>query len=209
MSEHGEPLSFDRMYWEKGFYPFAGVDEAGRGALFGPVVAAAVVLSPDGRLSGFRDSKTISASRREELFEELKSAGHEFSVGVVDAEEIDRTDILRATLKAMKMACEGISAELKLVLVDGDRRPPLDTRVETIVGGDRLSLSIAAASIVAKVTRDGLVRELAERFPGYGLENNKGYGTKEHIAAVCENGPTPFHRKSFRPISGIGRELWR
>lgn len=209
MSEIEEALNFDKNFWDKGFYPLAGVDEVGRGALFGPVVAAAVVILKDRKIPSFCDSKSISAKKREELFEELATNGHQFSIGVVDAGEIDKTNILKATLKAMKIAVEGLKLEPAIALVDGNSQPQLKYRVEIVVKGDKLSLSIGAASIVAKVLRDRMIAELDEKYPGYGLKKNKGYGTREHIEALFKMGPTPHHRRTFKPVAEIGGCLWQ
>lgn len=209
MSEIEETLNFDKNFWDKGFYPLAGVDEVGRGALFGPVVAAAVVILKDRKIPSFCDSKSISAKKREELFEELTANGHQFSIGVVDAGEIDKTNILKATMKAMKIAVEGLKFEPAIALVDGNSQPQLKYKVESVVKGDKLSLSIGAASIVAKVLRDRMIAELDEKYPGYGLKKNKGYGTKEHIEALFKMGPTPHHRRTFKPVAEIGGCLWQ
>ncbi|MCX7830033.1 MAG: ribonuclease HII [Acidobacteria bacterium] len=209
MSEIEEALNFDKGFWDKGFYPLAGVDEVGRGALFGPVVAAAVVILRDREIPPFFDLKMGTAKKREELFEEIVDCGHCFSVGVVNVEEIDKTNILQATLKAMETAVEGLKLVPSIALVDGNRKPQLKCRAETIVKGDKLSLSIGAASIVAKVFRDRMITELDEKYPGYGLKSNKGYGTKDHLEAIYKMGPTPLHRKTFKPLSEIGGSLWR
>jgi ribonuclease HII len=181
----------------------AGVDEAGRGALFGPVVAAAVVLDPTlACWQGVRDSKIIREGEREVLFERITRRAEGWAVGIAEPEEIDRTDILRATLEAMARAVKALEVYPARVLVDGDRPPRLECPVEAVVHGDRVSLPISAASIVAKVWRDRLVRELAVRFPGYGLDRNKGYGTREHLAALRDLGPTQLHRRTFRGVEG-------
>lgn len=208
MSEQEGTLSFDRRYWEKGCFPFAGVDEAGRGALFGPVVAGAVVIFPEKKIPDFRDSKAVDPRKRDKLFDDLRECGHLFGVGVVEAEEIDRINILEATMKAMKLAIEALPLEPKLALVDGNRGPRVKCSVETVVGGDRRSLSIGAASIVAKVVRDRMMIELDSEYPGYGLMKHKGYGTKEHLSALRELGPSALHRRSFRPVAEAGEGLW-
>ncbi len=197
-------LALERALRERGLSSVAGVDEAGRGALFGPVVAGAVILDPTRDLTLYRDSKTVTEARRERLFDRLAEDGHLWAVGVVDAAEIDRTNILRATLKAMTMAVRGLSVTPDWVLVDGLQWPELSCKGQTVVHGDARSASIAAASIVAKVYRDRMVRQLAENFPGYGLLKNKGYGTREHIEALRSLGPTPQHRKTFRRVAGGG-----
>ena len=185
----------------------AGVDEAGRGALFGPVVAAAVILDPSlGCWDGVRDSKTIPEAERESLFERIAERARAWAVGLAGPDEIDRTDILRATLAAMARAVEGLGVPPSAVLVDGDRAPRVQYPVVAVVHGDRVSLPISAASIVAKVWRDRMVRGLAERYPGYGLDRNKGYGTREHLRALARLGPTPEHRRTFRGVAAPPRE---
>ena len=195
-------LCLERALWESGRARIAGVDEVGRGCLFGPVVAAAVILRREADLSCYRDSKTVAEPRREALFEKILADGHLWSVAEVSAQEIDGTNILAATLKAMKLAVGGLVEPPDFVLVDGPHSPDLLYPHEAVVHGDARSASIAAASIVAKVHRDRLVRGLEARFPGYGLAKNKGYGTAEHLAALRVMGPTPLHRRSFR---GVGR----
>jgi ribonuclease HII len=180
----------------------AGVDEAGRGALFGPVVAAAVVLSRQAGSSPYRDSKTLSESRRELLFERLQEEGHRWAVGAVSAREIDETDILKASLKAMALAVSSLADPPDWVLVDGPHRPLLPCGCEAVVGGDARSASIACASIVAKVIRDRLMRAYEEEFPGYGLSQHKGYGTSQHLLALRNLGPTPLHRWTFNGVRG-------
>ncbi|MCI4397556.1 MAG: ribonuclease HII [Acidobacteria bacterium] len=192
-------LALERALWGRGILRVAGVDEAGRGSLFGPVVAAAVILDPRGDLAGIRDSKTVPEGEREALYERLAIGGHVIGVGLVDAAEIDRTDILRATLKAMSQAVEKLDPAPDYVLVDGNVLPPLPFPSRAVVKGDTLSVSVAAASLVAKVTRDRLIRSLEKDYPLYGLRRNKGYGTREHLEAIRRHGPSPLHRKSFRP----------
>lgn len=196
-------LVLERGLWARGLERVAGVDEAGRGALFGPVVAAAVILDPLRDLSGYRDSKTLSESARERLFERLRSEGHSFSVAEVSAAEIDGTDILRSTLKAMAMAVRGLPSPPGFVLVDGPILPELPSNIEAVVHGDAISASIAAASIAAKVHRDRLMRALDREYPGYGLAQHKGYGTSGHLEAIRRLGPTPLHRRSFRGVEGM------
>lgn len=209
MSEFEKRLNFDREFWDKGFFPLVGVDEAGRGALFGPVVAAAVILYPQKGLPNFCDSKKLSEKKREELFNEFLERGHKYSIGVVDAEEIDKINILNATMKAMKMAVEGLNERPSLVLIDGNQKPDLEYNIKLVVNGDELSLSIAAASIVAKVVRDRMIKEISLKYPEYELNRNKGYGTKKHIEAIVRNGLSPLHRRSFKPsFMGYGKRLW-
>lgn len=188
-----------------------GVDEAGRGPWAGPVVAAAVWLRPLALpielLSRLDDSKALSAAARESLFHDLlegparpSSDAFEAAVGRAEVAEIDSLNILQATLLAMRRAVEALSRPPDAALVDGNRPPTLACQVETVVKGDSRSLSIAAASVVAKVTRDREMDELARRHPGYGWERNRGYGTAEHRAALLAQGVTPAHRRSFRPV---------
>ncbi len=176
----------------------AGVDEAGRGPWAGPVVAAAVVFfgKPP---AGINDSKRLTAPMREALFPKIQAAAHT-GIGLVDVETIDGINIYHATHAAMCAAIENLACAPSAVLVDGNRHPKFDMPAEALVGGDGLSLSIAAASIIAKVTRDAIMRELGDGFPAYGWERNKGYGTAEHAAALKLHGVTCHHRRSFRPV---------
>jgi ribonuclease HII len=190
----------ERALWESGRDRIAGVDEVGRGSLFGPVVAAAVILRRGPGLTCYRDSKSLTEPRREALFEKIRRDGHLWAVAEVSAAEIDGTDILTASLKAMKLAVAALPAPPDFVLVDGPYSPDLPYDQEAVVHGDARSATIAAASIVAKVHRDRLVRGLEAQFPGYGLARNKGYGTAEHLAALKERGPSPLHRRSFRGV---------
>lgn len=180
-----------------------GVDEAGRGPLAGPVVAAAAWLCPDKVRSGLfaevRDSKELPPEQRQELMLLLKNEA-KIAVGIAESTEIDEVNILQATLLAMKRAVGQLGFGATTALVDGNVAPKLDCPVRTVVGGDALCLSIAAASIVAKQTRDALMEEMAVAYPGYGWEHNRGYGTPEHQAAILRLGVTPQHRRSFRPI---------
>ncbi|MCH7485439.1 MAG: ribonuclease HII [Proteobacteria bacterium] len=186
----------------------AGVDEAGRGPWAGPVVAAAVILDRDGLdpdlALGLDDSKKLPAARRERLFAALQACAL-IGVGRADVADIDSMNILGATLLAMGRAVSALGAAPDLALIDGTSVPDLPCPARPVIGGDGLSLSIAAASIVAKVTRDRLMSELALAHPGYGWERNKGYGTPEHRAALETLGVTPHHRRSFRPIRKIMR----
>jgi ribonuclease HII len=176
----------------------AGVDEAGRGPWAGPVVAAAVIFvgKPP---PGIHDSKQLSAAAREALFPKIQAAGH-VGIGIVDVETIDGINIYHATHAAMCEAVKKLACAPSAVLVDGNRYPKFDMPAEALVGGDALSISIAAASVIAKVTRDRIMRELASGFPVYGWERNKGYGTREHAAALTLHGTTCHHRRSFRPV---------
>lgn len=176
----------------------AGVDEAGRGALAGPVVAAAVICEPHEDLVRVRDSKLLSEPLREELYEAILSLSLSIGVGIVGPNEIDRSNILRATLKAMREAVERLEIKPCRVLVDGNHSPDVEPPVETVTGGDRKSFSIASASIVAKVTRDRIMRKAADEFPWYGFGKNKGYGTEGHIEVIARRGLTKLHRRSFK-----------
>ena len=178
----------------------AGVDEAGRGCLAGPVAAGAVILDPGRPVRGLRDSKKLTEKRREELFEEIREKSAAWSVAMTGPGEIDRTNILRAALRAMEKAVEGLSVAPDLVLVDGNARISIAVEQKTVVGGDDRCASIAAASIVAKVTRDRLMKELETEYPGYGFSRHKGYPSKEHRESLRRLGPCPIHRKSFNGV---------
>jgi ribonuclease HII len=178
--------------------PLAGVDEAGRGALAGPVVAAAVIIEPGEGLREVRDSKELPEAVRERLYESIVERSVSWATGIVAHDEIDRVNILQATLQAMRIAIEGLGEIPGLVLVDGTAAPPVSCQCETVTGGDRRSFSIAAASIVAKVTRDRIMRELGGEYPSYGFTRNKGYGTAGHRHALERFGPSPVHRRTFR-----------
>ena len=184
----------------------AGIDEAGRGPWAGPVVAGAVILNPatlpENLRQGLDDSKKLKPARREELFE-VRQDHSDFGVGIAEVDEIDDVNILQATLNAMGRALKGLEGTPDVALVDGNRPPKLPCEVQCIIKGDGLSLSIAAASIVAKVTRDRIMAGLAEAYPGYGWERNAGYGTKAHQEGLERLGVTPHHRKSFKPIINI------
>jgi ribonuclease HII len=189
---------FERAHPE----PCAGVDEAGRGPLAGPVVAAAVILDRRRVPHGIDDSKKLDEPTREALYTRItRVAG--WGVGVVDVEEIDRLNIYHATMLAMHRAVDALGVEPGMVLVDGNALPKWDYPARAIVSGDALSRSIAAASIIAKVTRDRIMHEHHEAWPGYGWRRNKGYGTPEHKAALLRLGPTPLHRRSFAPVAQL------
>ena len=192
-------FTLERVAIARGIAPVAGVDEAGRGPLAGPVVAAAVILDPRGIPAGLDDSKKLRPAQREHLFMMLQNTA-EISVAIADIERIDTDNILQATLWAMAEAVHKLEQTPDLALVDGNQEPELNCFCKTLVKGDALSLSIAAASIAAKVVRDKIMDELAEEFPGYGWERNRGYGTREHMAALEKLGPTPYHRRSFAPV---------
>ena len=181
----------------------AGVDEAGRGPLAGPVVAAAVILDDHKPIKGLADSKKLTALRREKLFDEIRAKALCCSVAQASVEEIDRLNILQATMLAMQRAVKGLRLKPAKVLVDGNRLPVLDVVAEAIVSGDALVPSISAASILAKVTRDRMLQELHAQYPDYGFDRHKGYGTAQHLAALRELGPLPVHRRSFAPVAQL------
>ena len=183
----------------------AGVDEAGRGPLAGPVVAAAVILDDLKPIKGLADSKTLTALRREKLFDEIRAKALCCSIAEASVEEIGQLNILQATLLAMRRAVEGLRLKPGLVLVDGNRLPGLPMPAEAIVKGDSIVPAISAASILAKVHRDRLCLALAEAYPQYGFARHKGYGTAEHLAALAAHGACPQHRKTFRPVAEVLR----
>ncbi|MHA1108748.1 MAG: ribonuclease HII [Alphaproteobacteria bacterium] len=189
--------------------PVAGIDEAGRGPWAGPVIAAAVILNadrlPGGLLAAIDDSKRVAAAKRADIATALWTAvptgGARIGVGGASARQIDRDNVLAATLTAMARALAALGAPPALALVDGNRAPDLPCAVRTVIKGDSLSLSIAAASIIAKVTRDRIMTRLAIRYPAFAWERNAGYGTPAHKAALARHGPTPHHRFSFAPVA--------
>ena len=181
----------------------AGVDEAGRGPLAGPVVAAAVILDDLHPIAGLADSKKLTAARREALFDEIRARALCFSIAEASVEEIDRLNILQATLLAMRRAVLGLRLKPKMVLVDGNRLPTLDIPAEAIVKGDALVPAISAASILAKVHRDRWCVQVDEQYPQYGFAGHKGYGTAEHLAALQAHGACPQHRKTFAPVTAV------
>jgi ribonuclease HII len=181
----------------------AGVDEAGRGPLAGPVVAAAVILDDLKPIKGLADSKKLSASRREKLFDEIRAKALCFSIASASVEEIDQLNILQATMLAMRRAVNGLRLKPNMVLVDGNRLPIIDIRAEAIVKGDSLVPAISAASILAKVHRDRWCAEVDLVYPQYGFAGHKGYGTAVHLAALKSHGACPEHRKTFRPVTEV------
>ena len=185
------------------FSRIAGVDEVGRGCLAGPVVAAAVILDPNRPIKGLRDSKKLSAKKRDELAEEIKEKALAWSVAAMGPEVIDKINILQATLEAMKAAVEKLPVEPDFVQVDGNKLPKWKWLSEAVVKGDDKVEWISAASIIAKTTRDGYMCIIAELYPQYGFEHHVGYGTAEHIKALKAYGPTPIHRKTFAPVREV------
>ena len=192
------------LVWDVGGL-VAGVDEAGRGPLAGPVVAAAVILDERQAIQGLADSKKLTARRREALFDEIRAKALCCSIAEASVDEIDELNILQATLLAMRRAVMGLRLPPKLVLVDGNRLPVLDLRCEAIVKGDDKVPAISAASILAKVSRDRWCLEYHLQFPQYGFDQHKGYGTAQHLAALRLHGPCPQHRRSFKPVTDVWR----
>jgi ribonuclease HII len=196
----GAPLTLERELWSGGCRLVAGVDEAGRGPLAGPVVAAAVIFRPGQRVPGVTDSKQLTEPQRDALDQAIRRRALCIGVGAASAAEVDRLNILRATHLAMCRAVQRLGLEPDHILVDGLPVPDLGPSHTSVVDGDSKSYTIACASIVAKTTRDRLMRRLAARYPGYGWETNVGYGTPEHVIALGARGPTPHHRRSFVPV---------
>ena len=187
---------------EDGFYAdgvnvICGVDEAGRGPLAGPVCAAAVILPPHLEIPGLTDSKKLTDKKRRELFPIIKEQALAYGIGMASEQEIDEINILQATFLAMQRALDQLNIKPDLALIDGNREKDFGVPVKTVVKGDSLSMNIAAASILAKVTRDDLMVKMAEEYPHYGFEIHKGYGTKAHYAALTAHGPSPIHRMTF------------
>ncbi len=200
----GAPYRYERAAWRSGFPRVAGVDEAGRGPLAGPVIAAAVILNPEQRIKGLQDSKLLPPAQREILFEQILERAIAVGTGVVDPQTIDRVNILEATRLAMLEALSRLCPHPHLVLIDALRLSALAYPQKSLVRGDRRSASIAAASIVAKVTRDRLMVEADRLFPQYGFRRHKGYPTPEHLAALRHHGPCPIHRRTFHGVWSQG-----
>jgi ribonuclease HII len=206
-------LRYEKEAWKSGLFFIAGVDEAGRGPLAGPVVAAAVAFDREPletggaeAFAGLTDSKALTAKRRGMFFEQLQTCSFaRIGCAVIGPDIIDEINILRATWKAMAEAVAQISPKPDLALVDGNPVRGLFCKSQSIVKGDAQSLSIAAASVIAKVTRDRLMTELDTQFPQYGFAQHKGYGTAAHLAAIRRHGPSPHHRKTFRPVSDLSQ----
>lgn len=194
---HVNMLEWEQKYWNEGYVHVAGIDEVGRGCLFGDVVAAAVILPKDVVLEGVNDSKKLTEKKRDQLYEEITSKAVAWAVARVDAATVDQVNIKQAARMAMKQAVESLSIAPAALLIDAEKIE-CDLPQEALVKGDARSQSIAAASIIAKVTRDRLCAgEWDQQYPGYGIAVHKGYGTKAHYAKLDELGPTPMHRKSF------------
>ena len=191
--------NFDRAYYSNSIKTICGVDEAGRGPLAGPVVAAAVIFDNETIIEGVNDSKKLNESTREELFSKITSQAVSYGIGIVDHIKIDEINILNAALLAMKIAVSKLSPKPDLILIDGNKSFISEIETRTIIGGDAKSFSIAAASIIAKVTRDRMMKKEAKKFPHYSWHTNKGYATKAHIKAILEHGPCELHRQTFLP----------
>ena len=198
-------LFFEREVYRRGFQRVSGIDEVGRGPLAGPVVAAAVILPRNVELPGVKDSKSLTAAQRELCNQEIHSCASAIGIGCVEPEEIDRVNILQATFKAMIQALENLRCSPDFLLIDGPYKLPLAIPQKGIPRGDQRSLSIGAASIVAKVHRDRLMCEYHALYPAYGFAQNKGYGTAQHLQALRCHGPCPLHRLSFRGVLEIGQ----
>jgi ribonuclease HII len=195
----------ERSAYRQGYRRIAGLDEAGRGPLAGPVVAAAVVLPRGYWLPGLRDSKKLSASRRESLMDEITRSALAIGIGIIDQNIIDKINILQATLRAMQKAFESLSMYPDLLLIDALALPSVPVAQQSIIHGDDRSLSIAAASVIAKVTRDRLMMKYDSLYPQYNFKTHKGYGTKEHLEALSIHGPCEIHRRSFRRVNSESR----
>lgn len=190
-------LAYEENALQKGYKYICGVDEAGRGPLAGPVCAAAVILPVDTFIEGVNDSKKLSEKKREALYDIIRETAVSYAVAFASVEEIESMNILNATMLAMKRAVEGLDVSADYAMIDGNRMPRLDIPGECVVKGDAQSMSIACASILAKVSRDRLLYKYAEEYPVYQFDKHKGYGTKAHVAALKEYGPCPYHRLSF------------
>ena len=192
-------LQFEISLWKKEIMHLAGVDEAGRGPLAGPVVAAAIIFPPHFFLEGVDDSKRLTAEEREQLYPQIIGSCTTYGIGIVSVEEIDRINIYQAAMSAMRQALAQLSPSAQHVLVDGRNIPQLELPQTSIIKGDGLSFTIGAASIIAKVTRDRLMQDYHRQFPQYGFDKHKGYATRSHLAALQQYGPCEIHRRSFRP----------
>ena len=196
MSEHNM-WAIETEYYDKGFQLICGVDEAGRGPLAGPVCAAAVILPRDIEIPGLDDSKKLTDKRRRDLYPLIKENAIAYAISMVDHAKIDEINILQATLLAMEQAIAQLPVKPDLALIDGNREKDFGVPCQTVIHGDSLSASIAAASILAKVTRDDHMLQMGQTYPQYGFDVHKGYGTKAHYAALTQHGPSPIHRMTF------------
>lgn len=200
MSEKYDMLEYEKMYYSRGCRLIAGVDEAGRGPLAGPVFAAAVIFDKDTYIEEINDSKKLSEKKREYFFDVIREKALYYNIASVDEKEIDRINILNAAFKAFNIAVSGLGELPDITLVDGNRCGEMPTPVQTIVKGDAKSMSIAAASILAKVARDRFITEQGEIYPEYNFKKHKGYPTKEHLDAIAKYGPCPIHRLTFKGV---------
>ena len=199
-------LLFEGLGYRQGFQAIAGIDEAGRGPLAGPVVAAAVVLPRNHVIPGVDDSKKLTAARRDALYDRIMAEALAVGVGVSDSQTVDRINILQATLRAMETAVRELSTAPDYLLIDGITETSLHIPQKTVKQGDGRSLSIAAASIIAKVTRDRMMAEYDRQYPGYGFAGHKGYGSAAHLAAIARLGPCPIHRLTFRGVREYSKQ---
>jgi ribonuclease HII len=195
--KYNEMLTYERLAWNQGYLSLAGIDEAGRGPLAGPVVAAACILNPDKPILGLNDSKKLTPSSRERLYNQIVEHAICWQVGICDHEVVDKINILQATCEAMRIAIKGLAVVPGLLLIDAVKLEGVESPIWPIIRGDALSVSIAAASILAKVTRDRMMDEFDKVYPVYGFSQHKGYGTKMHYDALIEHGPCPIHRRTF------------
>lgn len=200
VSDKIKMLEYENKYYLNGCKYIAGLDEVGRGPLAGPVVAAAVVFKKDFYIPEINDSKKLSEKKREQLYDIIKENALSYCIAFVDEKEIDELNILNATFKAFEKAVNGLTLVPDITLIDGNRCGEFPTPVETIIKGDSKSMSIAAASILAKVARDRYMTELDKQYPAYNFKKNKGYPTKEHTQAIIEYGPCPIHRLTFKRV---------
>ncbi|MBI2092697.1 MAG: ribonuclease HII [Deltaproteobacteria bacterium] len=191
---------FEENLYKEGIASIAGVDEVGRGCLAGPVVAASVILRRECKIEGINDSKKLSPKKRDELYDVILKQSVACGIGLVDSVEIDRINILQAAIKAMEMAVESLSVKPQYLLIDGNQRIELNIPQKIIIKGDMRSISVGAASIVAKVARDRMMAELEKKYPEFKFSVHKGYGTKQHLEELLKFGPTEIHRKTFAPI---------
>lgn len=203
--QYDRMCSFENAYYAKGKKYIAGIDEAGRGPLAGPVVAAAVILPRDAYIAGLNDSKQLSEAKREFLYEQIIDNCIAYGVGIVTSQRIDEINIYQAAKQAMLEAVDELEYQPEHVLVDAMPLPELACTYESLIKGDQRSVSIAAASIIAKVTRDRMMKEADTTYPGYGFKDNMGYGTKQHLEALRKQGVTPLHRLSFAPVKDLSR----
>ncbi len=203
MPENIDLTVYERNLWQKGIRVVAGIDESGRGPLAGPVVAAVAIFPPFKKIDGIKDSKQLSSSKREELFELIKKEALAWGIGIVSERIIEEINILQATRLAMTKAIQNLETSPEFLLIDGPISLDVEISQQPIINGDAKSFSIGAASIIAKVTRDGLMQKYHKLFPEYGFDKHKGYGTPGHLYALQEHGPCPIHRKTYEPVQKL------